>query len=92
MNNDIQQLQTQVKELQQKIDSLQLSLSNHSHNGNNSPRINFSDLFSVGPQTTPYGTNTTSFGSGGGSVTAPAQPSGTLAIIVDNITYNILYK
>jgi hypothetical protein len=46
MNNDIQQLKDQIQKLQQQVDIQQSKFDMHFHDGNNSQRINMSDLFS----------------------------------------------
>jgi hypothetical protein len=90
-NQDIQQLNNQIKQLQDDLSRLKLSFSTHFHDGNNSMRVNFSDLFSVNG-TGAYPTATTTVPSGGGNVTAPAQPSGTLSVTVGNNTYKLIYQ
>lgn len=92
MNQDIQDLKIQVQQILQKIQMMDTFNRTHFHDGNNSQRVNFGDLMVVGPTAAAPAPVVTTVPSGGGNVSAPAQPSGVLAVQIGNITYNLLYE
>ena len=92
MKEDITKLQNDLKILQQKYDDLLIRFNMHFHDGNNSQRVNFSDLSFVGTAVASYPTQNIVVSSTPTTIIAPAQPTGVIPVNISGKIYKLIYE
>ena len=80
-----------MEELSQKIKILEDKISKLENGLSYSQSESIKDLIFL-PNLGTYGTETTTVPVGGGDVTCPAQPSGTIPVEYKGTIYRLLYK